>query len=138
MKRIMAIAAVVFALVLSFALVGCSGASKDPAANFVGSWKVVGMSDTTEDDIALMEALGMNIVLELDEDEKASINMMGEKMEGTWKAKSATECSVTIDGDTMDATLDGEELKFSADGQDMTFKKLTEEEAKSLADGSSE
>lgn len=131
MKKLSTALALAFALVLSFALVGCGG-SKDYSENFTGTWKLTAMSGTTEDDIALMESFGMAMLLDLNEDKTLAFDMMGESMEGTWEAKSASECTLTIDGENATATLSGEELTLSSGDEEMTFKKISADEAAAL------
>lgn len=135
MKRSIMVAALALAITLGFALVGCGGAPKDYAANFQGSWKMTSMAGASEDDLALMEAFGMSVVLDLNEDKTASLNMMGEEMAGTWEAKGETECSVTIESEAAVGKLSGEELSLSIEGEEMTFVKITAEEAAKLKEG---
>ena len=129
MKKLLSITALALVIALSLAFTGCSGAQKDASANFQGSWKMTNVAGATEDDIALMEAFGMNVVLDLNEGKTAVLNMMGEEMSGTWEAKSETECTLTIEGDSVTGNLSGEELTFAIEGEEMTFKKVSAEEA---------
>lgn len=138
MKKLSTALALAFALVLSFALVGCGGGSKDYSENFVGTWKLTSMSDTSEEDLALLESFGMAMLLDLNEDKTFALDMMGESMEGTWEAKSASECSITIDGESATATLSGEELVLSSGDEEMTFKKISAEDADALRTSSGE
>ncbi|MBR3690654.1 MAG: hypothetical protein IKL97_06105 [Eggerthellaceae bacterium] len=136
-KRLSILVASALALVLSFALVGCGGGeSKDYSANFAGDWKLSGMEDasgvTSEEDIAMLEAFGMTIKLSLADDKSAKLDLAGEVMTGTWEAKSATECAVTLDGETVTATLSDDKLVMKDGESSMTFKKMTAEEAASL------
>ena len=129
MKRLLSITALALVIALSLAFTGCSGAQKDASANFQGSWKMTNVAGATEDDIARREAFGMSVVLDLNEDKTAVLNMMGEEMSGTWEAKSETECTLTIEGDSVTGNLSGEELTFAIEGEEMTFKKVSAEEA---------
>lgn len=131
MKKLLSVAVLALAVALSFALVGCGGA-KDNAANFQGSWKMTALSGASEDDLAFMEAFGMSVVLDMNDDKSVSLTMMGEEMTGTWEAQSATECTVTIDGSPVTGTLKGEELSLTVEGDAMTFKKISAEEAAQL------
>ncbi len=132
MKRIAVVMAAALALALSFALVGCGGGEKDHSGKFQGSWKVASMSGVSEDEMALMEAFSLTVVLDLNEDKSASLNMMGEEMTGTWEAKSAEECSVTFDGETVVGKLAGDKLTLAVEGEEMTFAKISAEEAATL------
>ncbi len=124
MKRTTKImAALACACALCLAFVGCS--SPDYTKNFSGDWKLVGIDSdgATDNDIALLEAFGVSVGLTLNEDGTASLSMFGESMDGTWKAKSATEAELTLDSDTITATLADEKLKMEADGNSMTFER---------------
>lgn len=130
MKRLLSITALALVIALSLAFTGCSGAQKDASANFQGSWKVTNRSRRQpEDDIAAMEAFGISVVLDLNEDKTAVLDMMGEKISGTWEAKSSTELTLTIEGSSATGKLNGEELTIAVDGEEMTFQKVSAEEA---------
>ncbi len=131
MKKLLSVAVLTLAVALSFALVGCGGA-KDNAVIFQGSWKMTALSGASEDNLAFMEAFGMSVVLDTNDDKSVSLTMMGEEMTGTWEAQSATECTVTIDGSPVTGTLKGEELSLTVEGDAMTFKKISAEEAAQL------
>lgn len=132
MKRIVSVVlASMFALMLGTALVGCGG-SEDYTANFAGEYKLVEMEEngevTPQEDLAMLEALGLTVNLNLNaEDGTAELDMMGDVMSGTWTANSATECSVTLDGETLDGTLADNMLTISDGSSSMTFEKNVEE-----------
>lgn len=133
MKRIISVVlASAFALVLGAALVGCGGgSSEDYTANFAGDWKLYEMEDesgvTSHDDIAMLDSLGMAAILTLGEDGAANLDLMGEIMSGTWEANSATECTVTLDGEAIDGTLADDMLVLESGGASMTFEKASAE-----------
>ena len=129
MKRLLSITALALVIALSLAFTGCSGAQKDASANFQGSWKMTNIAGATEDDIALMEAFGMSVVLDLNEDKTAVLDMMGEEISGTWEAKSSTELTLTIEGESVTGKLNDEKLTIAVDGEEMTFQKVSAEEA---------
>ena len=87
------------------------------------------VAGATEDDIAAMEAFGISVVLDLNEDKTAVLDMMGEEISGTWDAKSSTELTLTIEGSSATGKLNGEELTIAVDGEEMTFQKVSAEEA---------
>lgn len=64
-----------------------------------------------------MEAFGMNVVLDLNEDKTAVLDVMGEEISGTWEAKSSTELTLTIEGSSVTGKLNGEELTIAVDGE---------------------
>ena len=79
-----------------------------------------------------MKAFGIYCYLDLQDEGKAEINLMGEPLEGTWEAKSASECSIAFEGETITATLKGDLLSMEQDGEELSFKKLNDEDAAKL------
>ncbi|MDD6694424.1 MAG: hypothetical protein PUE38_08760 [Olsenella sp.] len=131
-KKWVAVVASVFALCL--ALAGCAGGSggtggADPSKNYVGDWKLVGMEEngeaTSADDIKLMESMGMTVALSVKEDKSFSLSVFGEELPGTWEAKSDSEATFTVDGQSIPATLANEVLTMEQDGTKMMFEKGT-------------
>ncbi|WP_153001628.1 DUF5004 domain-containing protein [Tractidigestivibacter scatoligenes] len=125
-KKWVAMLASVFALCL--VLAGCAGGG-DAAKNYVGDWKLVGMEEngeaTSADDIKLMEDMGLSVTMSVKEDKTFSMNVMGEEMSGTWEAKSASEATFTIEGQSVPAKLDNGVLTLESDGTKMQFEKGT-------------
>ena len=125
-KKWVAMLASVFALCL--VLAGCCGGA-DAAKNYVGDWKLSGMEEngevTSADDLKLMEDLGMTITLSVKEDKTFSLNVMGDETSGTWEAKSASEATFTVDGQSVPATLADGVLTLESDGTKMQFEKGT-------------
>ena len=114
MKRnrfVLALAAVV---AVCLALVGCSGSGGggDPTKAFLGTWDLAEAPDLTSEDIDLMKALGIYCYVDLQDEGKAELNLMGEPLEGTWEAKSASECDITFEGETVTATLEDDLLSL--------------------------
>lgn len=111
-------------LAFSLALVGC-GQATDYTKNFSGDWKLESVTSDGEtvngDDLAMLEAMGMTFGLTLNEDGTVQLVVLGETSEGTWKAKSATEAEVTIDGSTVVATLADDKLSLDSSGDAMVF-----------------
>lgn len=79
--------------------------------------------DIDADTLDFMKAMGLNCTLTLKEDKTASIDLFGEVSEGTWEPKSASECSVTLEGNSMNGKLDGEKLTFTDDASTLVFVK---------------
>ena len=103
------------------------GSSADAKKAYVGSWKLTGMTENGEaisqDDMALMEAFGMTVSLTVSEDGNFELMYFGESQKGTWEAKSATEASFTVEGDTVPATLKDGKLTLSESGTELIFEK---------------
>ena len=132
MKGIIKIVAVLAATVaLCFAVAGCSssGDGADYTKNFAGEWKLSGIEASDEsasaEDMAMLEAFGLSVTVTLNEDGSATFNMFGEEMSGSWKAKSATEATFTLEGDTTTMTLSDDTLRVDVSGEAMTFKRAT-------------
>jgi hypothetical protein len=114
-------------LLLSLTLVGCGGGSnKDAEKNFIGTWKAVEMESDGET-MDLREyadwGLDMEITLILAQDNTFTLDLMGDKQEGNWKAKDASTCTLTADGDSMDIRLADNRLTMDVDGEKIVFEK---------------
>lgn len=78
------------------ALTGCGGGGatndKDAKEAFIGSWKLAGMvSDGEEapaEDIAMLDAFGMGVGLNVNEDGTCALIMFGEPIDGTWRRRA--------------------------------------------------
>ena len=117
------VAALGFALVLCFALVGCGGVDK---SLYTGDWTLESGTDKNldADSIALMKTLGMEVRLTLNDDETGKLVLFGDSRDITWKATSNTEGEVSIDGASATLKLEDEKLTISdANGTSMTFAK---------------
>ena len=125
-KKWVAMLVSVFALCL--VLAGCAGGG-DAAKNYVGDWKLVGMEEngeaTSADDIKLMEDMGLSVTMSVKEDKTFSMNVMGEEMSGTWEAKSASEATFTVEGQSVPVTLANGVLTLEESGTKMMFEKGT-------------
>ena len=123
-KKIGIIAALACALVLCFALVGCSG--NVDKTKFIGSWELESGSDENLDaeSIELMKSLGLTVTLTLNEDGKGTMDLFGEAMDVEWTAKSPTEGTMTIkDQGDANRKIESEKLMLSDASTSMTFAK---------------
>lgn len=142
-KRIALVAALALSAALAFVLVGCGGGGGNNKANFVGTWDLIGMTndsgseELTASDLETMKSMGLSATMTLSEDGKMTFDFLGEKLEGTWEAKSATEGSATVDGETVVMKLDGEKLVFEQGGDSLTFVKAGSAAASSTSSSSS-
>ena len=125
-KGIVALLACVFALAMSMALVGC-GSSSDPKAAWVGTWDLYEMEEngqvTGSDDLEMLKALGLDVHLDLNQDGTGALVLFGESMECSWEAKSATEASFTLDGQSIEAKIADGKLVMEENGSKLTFSK---------------
>ena len=125
-RKLLVCALVACAMTLCLALTGCGGGGatndKDAKEAFIGSWKLAGMvsdgEEATAEDIAMLDAFGMSVGLDVNEDGTCALIMFGEPLDGTWEAKSATEATFTIDGSPITATIADGKLKMDEDGYD--------------------
>jgi len=126
MKKIGYIIAAACIAALCFTLVGCGG-GQDNAKNFVGKYEMTSFTQNGQNMDSYIQAakqMGAVITMEMDKDGNFVIDMINDKMEGTWKANSATECALTYQNDTIKGTLNGDTLTISEDNNSMSFKKL--------------
>ena len=130
-RKLLVCALVACAMTLCLALTGCGGGGatndKDAKEAFIGSWKLAGMvsdgEEATAEDIAMLDAFGMSVGLNVNEDGTCALIMFGEPLDGTWEAKSATEAKFTIDGSPITATITDGKLQMTDDGYAMTFER---------------
>ncbi len=109
------LAALVCAMALCVALVGCGSGKTDYSKNFIGKWEIESMSSDGEeldaDYMNLMRTFGANIVLNLEKDGIANLDVMGENLSCTWEAKSASTLTITPQEASEDVTPGEFELK---------------------------
>ena len=130
-RKLLVCALVACAMTLCLALTGCGGGGatndKDAKEAFIGSWKLAGMvsdgEEATAEDIAMLDAFGMSVGLNVNEDGTCALVMFGEPLDGTWQAKSATEATFTIDGSPITATIADGKLQMTEGGYAMTFER---------------
>lgn len=121
---------IVLACVLAMLCLGlfaCSGSGADAKKAYIGQWKLTEMTENGEavsaDDMAMLDSLGMTIDLTVNEDGTFDLIFFGESQKGDWEAKSATEATFTIEGDSVPATLKDGKLTLSESDVSMTFEK---------------
>lgn len=127
-KRIAVVLAAACALAMCFALAGCGGGkSEDASKNFVGDWVLVGGEangeEIDQESIDLLDSLGMQIYLSLEDDGTATLMLFGEEMDGTWKAKDANTVTITFEGDDGDFKLADNKLTLEVEGDKLIFEK---------------
>ena len=125
-KLMVVVLGCVFAL--SLALVGCGGDNGEAAKKaFTGTWDLIEMEQngevTGQEDLETLKSLGLEVYVNLNEDGSAALVLFGEPMEGTWTAKSATEGTITLEGQEVKMTIADSKLKFEQSGSSLTFKK---------------
>ncbi len=117
------------ALAMCLAIVGCSGGGSGggttaKGANMVGYWELTGGKadgeELTEDDIKLMDELGLNFILHLADDGSATLDLFGAVEDLTWDKAGAT---LSYEGEKGTLELSGDTLTFTADGFSYIFKK---------------
>ena len=117
------------AAVLSFVVVGCGGANGGQEAKdaFVGSWNLVAMegeAGASAEDIALMQSLGLSVGIQLHEDGTGSLDLFGEKMDGTWTAENATQGKLVLSDQEIAMTLGSDgNLSLQQNNDTMIFQK---------------
>ena len=72
-----------------------------------------------------MEDMGLSVTMSVKEDKTFSMNVMGEEMSGTWEAKSASEATFTVEGQSVPVTLANGVLTLEESGTKMMFEKGT-------------
>ena len=93
-----------------------------------GTWALSSMKDTdgksvSAEDIKLLKSVGMYCTLTLSKNGKAKLDIFGDVMSGTWKAKSKSKGAITIDGDSVNMTLKGKTLTMANNGASLVFRK---------------
>lgn len=131
MKRIKKITFVVFAMVMAMALITGCGDKKDSASEIVGTWKVssvetAGVSVDFEEYAKSLGQSADSVVMEIEvkEDNTFSINIMGQKTDGTWEEKN-DKYIMTLGGADQEITIKDGKMSFEekASGTIMNFEK---------------
>ncbi len=124
MKRIVALLMIA---IMVFALTACSGGggggSSKPSP--VGKYTLSGMSEngeaTSEEDLKLLESLGLTVTMEIKEDGTGVLDLFGETMDFTWD-----DDNLIVDGEKQAYTFDGTTFTMESDETSMTFTKDAE------------
>ncbi|MGI6664035.1 MAG: lipocalin family protein [Christensenellaceae bacterium] len=110
--------------VMFLAFVGCSKATGE---DFTGTWELVAMEEDGETisgaDLDLMQELGLSASIVLEDGGKATLALFDEAMEGSWKEKNASSCTLTFEEETITATLKNGKLTLEDEGAKLIFEK---------------
>ncbi|QNM05788.1 lipocalin-like domain-containing protein [Qiania dongpingensis] len=117
---------VMLMLVLAMTVMTLAGCGKK-SAPVVGDWKmttieVSGMTLDVDQFLAMAGQDNVNMTLTISADGKFSMDVAGEKAEGTWKYKDSV-CTLTADGEDVDAEYKDGKLVMTMDEGTMTFEK---------------
>lgn len=119
------VAAAVMALVAGC---GAPGAAANHADNFVGVWKITGITEGGEtmgaEELDTLAEMGIEIALAFSEDGEFVLALGDEEHGGTWEAKDAATVELIAEGETIKGTLDNGKLTLDQ-GEDatLTFEK---------------
>lgn len=123
--------ALVMAMMFVFVLAGCGGGGSKESAQ-VGSWKLVSFETGGQStDLSQLEQMGMTGILTLTEDKKASLDLFGETMSGTWEADGDSGVALTFEGTTQKGTIASGKMTLEQDGDKLVFEKTTDAPAAS-------
>ena len=126
MKRF--VACIISALCLSVLCLTLAACGPDYKPNFVGTWNVTSMTDSTGADltptIEQLAAADKHLTL-ADEEDQATFDLAGQTtLTGTWKPTGEDTCAITFEGyEEIPATLSEGALTFEESGQTMTCTK---------------
>lgn len=117
------------AFALLFSVAACSSSNADiDTTQIVGYWELTSVDDAngdsiTEDDIASLKAMGIQISMELKSDKTVYWDLFDEEATGTWKATSATAGTMEVDEETLEFTIDNGSmtLQSKSDGSEGTM-----------------
>ena len=109
-------------------LIGCGGGnSADNAANFTGTWELATLEEAgvpmDPNDIKMLKDMGLTVEMVFAADGKFTLDIFGDVTEGTWKAKNASTCTVTIPQGSQDAKIVDGQLIFEDSGVKLFMKK---------------
>lgn len=130
MKKPLALILLGCSIALCFSLMGCGGDSQEVMKPFIGDWTIHSVESESEensignDDVTMMQAMDLNVTLTLKDDKTATLDLFGEKTEGTWKAKKANSGTATMNGERVDLFIDDQGFLIFAQGNEkLVFSK---------------
>ena len=110
-----------FVLAMVLALAGC-GKSGPTEADYIGYWEVSGGTlygeEYDAEMLQMMKGWGMVMVIHLDKDGKAEMDLFGEVIDGTWDLKDKR---MTFEGDTLEFKLENDTLYIVEGDDNLTF-----------------
>ena len=118
MKRL---TAVLFAAIMMMTAVFTGAAMADEKEDITGTWYIQSMvQDGVEMDASFLSSMGMSMILTLNEDGTAAMEMSGqEAQEGAW----SLEDGIIDFGTEVPIILEDGKLVMSADGQSIVFSR---------------
>lgn len=110
-----------FVLAMALVLAGC-GKSGPAEADYIGYWEVSGGTlygeEYDAEMLQMMKDWGMVMVIHLDKDGKAEMDLFGEVIDGTWDLKDKR---MTFEGDTLEFKLENDTLYIVEGDDNLTF-----------------
>ena len=126
-KVLFAVLACAFTLCLGLAGCGSGGGNNAAKEAFAGTWDLVEMNEngnvTTREDLETLKAFGLEVYVNLNEDDTAALVLFGESIDGSWVAKSETEGTLTLADQAVNMTIADGQLTFEQEGSSLTFEK---------------
>ena len=122
MKKTIAVLLAVFVMTMSV-FAGLTFAAENE--DLIGEWHIKSaIMDGTEVDASILSLIGMDMILTLNEDGSATMDMMSEIQEGTWTG-AGTEGTLSFgeEGNEIPFTVEDETLTIEQEGQSMVFGK---------------
>lgn len=128
-KRLLVVLSCVCALAMS--LVGCGQSAEQQAAAskaaFAGTWDLHSMEtdgqETSAEQIDTLRSLGLEVLLDLSDDNVATLSMFGELEEGTWEPKTSTTADITLREQTFEMKIAEDQLVWERDDTKLVFTK---------------
>ena len=98
-------------------------------SDLIGTWKLTGLVDdgkvTGADEIELMQNMGLEVSLNLNQDGSCALTLFGVDTVGIWEASSPYAVSLMIEGDSIECSVnvDTGELSMEDNNDQLTFTK---------------
>lgn len=94
---------------------------------WVGTWNLYEMEQdgerTTNRQLKTLEENDLSVDLVLESDGTLSLNLFGEKIEGTWSAESTEQGSAEMEGQAIDMSMSKSKLVLEEDDASLTFER---------------